>query len=283
MQGGGIGNRNHPRHRSSSIRYFLPAANNRWVLLLVCVVCLFRGGARANELWLSSVDPVTRAAHKWDASADYMELFHSDAKWKTVASSIRVFKIGPGFVQQGKEEDLRLIFSELQRHNIKLALEIGMVTRSEHCQQHSEAYGPQGLVEQLLRRVERLGGDLAYIAMDEPLYYGGNQYKGGDACNLSVRQIAADVAPNVKLAKSIFPNVKIGDIEVIYFSKESARHRGMGGCVPRSGRIQSGIFAHGCGVVASRDGKHPTTIRFPQIAPGELRDHLQRRRRRGQY
>jgi hypothetical protein len=172
MQGGGIGNRNHPRHRSSSIRYFPPAANNRWVLLLVCVVCLFRGGARANELWLSSVDPVTRAAHKWDASADYMELFHSDAKWKTVASSIRVFKIGPGFVQEGKEEDLRLIFSELQRHNIKLALEIGMVTRSEHCQQHSEAYGPQGLVEQLLRRVERLGGDLAYIAMDEPLYYG---------------------------------------------------------------------------------------------------------------
>jgi hypothetical protein len=209
------------RYLLSALRAFRRAVNaTRWTAQVVCAVCIFCNDARATEIWLSPVDPVTRAAHKWDASADYMELFHSDAKWKTVAANLRVFKIGPGFMQQGKEEDLRLLFSELKRHNIKLALEIGMATQSEHCRQSSEAYGAPGLVEGLLRRVERLGGDPAYIAMDEPLYYGGNQYKGGDACNLSVRQIAADVAPNVKLAKSIFPNVRIGDIEVVFFSKE---------------------------------------------------------------
>jgi hypothetical protein len=81
------------------------------------------------------------AARKWDASGDFMELFRLDSGWKTVAANIGVFKIGPGFVQQGKEEDLRLIFSELKRHDIKLALEMGMATRSEHCQETTEAYG----------------------------------------------------------------------------------------------------------------------------------------------
>ncbi|RUL79954.1 hypothetical protein [Dyella choica] len=189
-----------------------------WVLRLMCVVCIVYGSAHANEVWLSPLDPVARAAHNWNASEDYMDLFRADSEWKTVAANLRVFKIGPGFVQQGRDEDLQRIFSELKRRNIKLALEIGMATRSEHCQERTEAYGEPGLVEGLLQRVKRLGGEPSYIAMDEPLYYG-HEYQGGDACRLSVRQVAADVAPNVKLAKRIFPNVKIGDIEVVYASK----------------------------------------------------------------
>jgi hypothetical protein len=140
-----------------------------------------------------------------------MELFHSDSQWKTVAANIRVFKIGPGFAQQGKDDDLRLIFSELKRHNIKLALEMAMATRSEHCQESTEAYGAPGLVEGLLRRVNRLGGDLAYIAMDEPLYYG-HQYEGGGACKLSVRQVAADVtgvpATTKRLSSTVFKGAR---------------------------------------------------------------------------
>jgi len=175
--------------------------------------------AATPEIWLGPVDPVTVAARKWNASADYMDLFRSDSGWKTVAGSIHVFKIGPGFVQQGTEADLRLIFSELKKRNIKLALEIGMATRSEHCNQSTEAYGAPGLVEGLLGRVKRLGGELNYIAMDEPLYYG-HEFKGGGACSLTVRQVAADVAPNVKLAKSLFPNVEIGDVEVAGLSTD---------------------------------------------------------------
>jgi hypothetical protein len=138
---GGIGSRNGQAYPLSPIRYLRPLANNSWVLRLACVVCIICGGAHANEVWLGPVDPVTRAARKWDASGDFMELFRWDSRWKTVAANIRVFKIGPGFVQQGKEEDLRLIFSELKRHDIKLALEMGMATRSEHCQETTEAYG----------------------------------------------------------------------------------------------------------------------------------------------
>jgi hypothetical protein len=173
----------------------------------------------AQQIWLSAVDPVVRAAHQWDASVDYMDLFRPDAPWSTVAKQVRVFKIGPGFASQGREEDLKQIFADLQRRHIALALEIGMLTHSSHCNEKSEAYGPPGLVETLLSRVKRLGGTIDYIAMDEPFYYG-HEYAAPDACRLSAAQLAEDVAPNVAVAKRIFPGIKIGDVEVVYSSPE---------------------------------------------------------------
>jgi hypothetical protein len=171
--------------------------------------------AHAADVWLAAVDPVVRAAHKWDAGADYMDLFRPDAAWPNVAKQTRVFKIGPGFASQGREEDLKQVFAELQRRHIALALEIGMLSVSEHCHEKTEAYGEPGLVERVLSRIKRLGGDLAYIAMDEPFYYG-HQYAGPDACKLSATQLAQDVAPNVAVAKRIFPGIRIGDVEVVY-------------------------------------------------------------------
>lgn len=171
--------------------------------------------ARAAEIWLAAVDPVVRAAHKWNAGADYMDLFRPDAAWPTVASQTRVFKIGPGFASQGREDDLKQVFAELRRRHIALALEIGMLSVSDHCHETTEAYGEPGLVERVLSRIQRLGGDLAYIAMDEPFYYG-HQYAGPDACKLSAAQLAQDLAPNVAIAKRIFPNIRIGDVEVLY-------------------------------------------------------------------
>ncbi len=195
-----------------------------WPTAFVCsALSTVLGGtfktAYAADIWLSAVDPVVRAAHRWDASADYMDLFRPDAAWHTVAKQTRVFKIGPGFASQGREADLKQLFADLRRRHIALALEIGMLTVSDHCREKTEAYGEPGVVERILLRIKRLGGDLDYIAMDEPFYYG-HQYAGADACKLSAAQLAEDVAPNVAAARRIFPNVRIGDVEVVYYSTD---------------------------------------------------------------
>ncbi|WP_039595645.1 hypothetical protein [Ralstonia sp. A12] len=173
--------------------------------------------ADAADIWLAAVDPVVRAAHHWDASADYMDLFLPDAPWATVAKHTRVFKIGPGFASQGSDADLKQLFANLQRRHIALALEIGLLSISDHCHEKTEAYGEPGLVERVLQRIKRLGGHLDYLAMDEPFFYG-HQYAGPDACKLSASQLAQDIAPNVAIAKTIFPGIKIGDVEVVYDS-----------------------------------------------------------------
>ncbi|RKP44302.1 hypothetical protein D7S89_22495 [Trinickia fusca] len=148
-----------------------------------------------------------------------MDLFRPDAPWPTVARQTRVFKIGPGFASQGREEDLRQLFANLRERHIALALEIGMLSISDHCREKTEAYGEPGLVEHILLRIKRLGGNLDYLAMDEPFYYG-HQYAGPDACKLPAAQLAQDIAPNIVTARRIFPGVKIGDVEVVYYSTD---------------------------------------------------------------
>ena len=189
-------------------------------IFLACVtISIATVSAHAAEIWLGPVDPVTQAARHWQTSVDFMDLFKPDAPWQTVAGHTKVFKIGPGFVQQGKEEDLKRIFSELQRRHIGLVVEIGFLTTSDHCAARNEAYGPPGLVEGLLMRLKRLGADVQYVAMDEPLEYG-HWAQGANACHETVEEIASEVAVNVAVVKRIFPNARVGDTEVVTLSPE---------------------------------------------------------------
>lgn len=201
----------------------LEKSRRRLSAFIGLIVCSALGASpqagNATDIWLAAVDPVVREAHQWDAGADYMDLFLPDAPWPTVARQTRVFKIGPGFASQGREKDLRQLFANLRERHIALALELGMLSISDHCHEKTEAYGEPGLVEHILLRIKRLGGNLDYLAMDEPFYYG-HQYAGPDACKLSAAQLAQDIAPNIATARRIFPGVKIGDVEVVYYSTD---------------------------------------------------------------
>ena len=62
--------------------------------------------------------------------------------------------------------------------------------------------------------MKRLGGSLAYVAMDEPLWFGRYATKKG-ACQWEIGKIASVVAGEVAQLRMVFPDVKIGDIEPI--------------------------------------------------------------------
>jgi hypothetical protein len=64
----------------------------------------------------------------------------------------------------------------------------------------------------LATRIQKLGGDLAYMAMDEQLWFG--HFAGGpQASHFSIDNIAHQVAIHVAEVRAIFPNVHVGDIE----------------------------------------------------------------------
>jgi hypothetical protein len=212
------GDRGRPSQREMAVTKL-----KTYALLLVLVALNFAAKpalAHAPEIWMGPIDPVTRAAEHWDTSADFMDLFRPDAPWQTVAAHTKIFKIGPGFTQQGKEEDLKRIFKELQRRDIGLAVEMGLLTTSAHCPAGNEAYGPPGLVEGLLTRLKRLGADVRYVAMDEPLEYG-HLETGANRCHDSIDEVARQVAINVAVVKRIFPQAHVGDSEVVGLSQES--------------------------------------------------------------
>jgi hypothetical protein len=64
----------------------------------------------------------------------------------------------------------------------------------------------------LAARIERAGGRIAVMALDEP-YYFAHLYDGPNACHWPVEKIAEAVAAFVREMRTLFPELIVGDIE----------------------------------------------------------------------
>lgn len=170
-------------------------------------------------IWFCPLDPLVRPEVGYGGSPQYMELFSTEAAWTQAAARVSVYKIYPQWVTQATDEELKTQFADLKRRGIALALEWGMLTAPENCGRGVEGFGGQATLG-ALRRIQRLGGDLQYIAMDEPIYFG-TLYKGNNACRWTLEQMAANAAANIKALHAEFPNVQVGDIEPFPVSETS--------------------------------------------------------------
>jgi hypothetical protein len=112
----------------------------------------------------------------------------------------------------GPANELRQFYAYLKESHIALAIGIGMLTWSDQCGKHVEGYVPPGGSDYVAKRIKSLGGELAYIGIDEAFWFG-RYYSGANACHASVDTLAADVAANFKAYQAIFPNVRLGDVE----------------------------------------------------------------------
>lgn len=165
--------------------------------------------ASAADVWLAAVDPIVGKVVP-GASADYMDLFEPSAAWPVASSHVRIFKISTQFAYLGSEEDLRRIFADLRRRHVALAMETLILPRRGRCGAHPADY--EYPLAKVATRIADLGGDLQFIAMDEPLYHG-HRYRGPNSCSGTIDEIAGEVAGNVGAIKRIFPKVRVGDIE----------------------------------------------------------------------
>jgi hypothetical protein len=170
--------------------------------------------ARGAEVWLAPIDPMVRSVVQPGVASDYFDVFSPDAPWPRSASAVSVFKIATPLALYGPEQQVRRIIEDLQRRHISLALEISALTRKGDCGQKVEGYGPPGEVVRAVERIRQLGGDLKYIAMDEPLW-NGHAFNGANSCHTPISAIALDVAANVRAIKRVLPSVQIGDIEQV--------------------------------------------------------------------
>jgi hypothetical protein len=146
---------------------------------------------------------------------DYMNLFAADSPWAQARGRIRIFKIYGGLVRAGPDSAMATIFAYLKQHHIALGLEWGPLTATAQCGANVEGYsaGPSDAIQAALK-IKSLGGELAYVAMDEPLYFG--HYSQGPAtCQAPIATVAQQAGATALAFKSIFPDVQIGDIEPV--------------------------------------------------------------------
>jgi uncharacterized protein (TIGR03437 family) len=179
-------------------------------------VCLAQT-ASTQTIWFSPISPA--AWNNIIGSVDYLDLFAPGAAWTTASSRIQVFKLYPEMlfsVSPGSFSDstLQLIFSWLNSHNIALAVEFPPLTPSSTCGMGVEGFAGQ-LALSMATRIQQLGGNLQYLAFDEPFYHGSTLYSGPNACQWTPQQIAANAFQSVVQVRTVFPNVIVGDIEPV--------------------------------------------------------------------
>jgi hypothetical protein len=169
-------------------------------------------------IWIKSGAHLVNIPPPWSAvrTNETGQMWEADAPWPTVASHVKVALFPPGNIQWAKDEDLKNAFSEMKRRNIALALGTGLLTRTDGCQAKNEATGAPGEFEQMLLKIQRNGGEVSYIAMDEPYFYG---HRDPSGCHQSAAELAKNVAASVAAARKIFPKIQIGDTEVVGASR----------------------------------------------------------------
>jgi hypothetical protein len=170
--------------------------------------------AEGAQIWLAGVDPAVRQTFDTRTASDYLNLFQPNAPWEKAAHLVQVLKMSTQFLASGSDATLSRIFEDLNRRNIALGMAALMLTTSTRCGAGIEGYSSPQTMEIVASRVQRLGGHLRYVAMDEPLGFG-HYSRLPNACESSLADLATDIAGKVAAIRRIFPDVQIGDTEVI--------------------------------------------------------------------
>jgi hypothetical protein len=179
--------------------------------------------AGQNLNWLAPVDPFGGYGANRPGAPDYMQLFQPEASgWPIAFSHINVFKLyTQNFLyfqnQLRPPDNLKTIIDFLKANNIALAIEAEPITCPNL--RGGEAVGVPSGPEQasaIATEVKRLGGTIAYAAMDEPVdFFNGISRQGRlSACPFDTLQsLAQNVANFYAAYQSVFPAIQIGDIE----------------------------------------------------------------------
>jgi hypothetical protein len=165
------------------------------------------------EIWMWGSPTILNKPAGWEGvRADAGELWKPDAPWQTVASSVKVIQMPPGNIERARESDLKEAIADIKRRKFSLAVATGLLIRSDRCRAKTEAYVDRSTLERLFDKLRRNGGDVQYVTMDEPFYYG-HKDSSPTACHESARALAQALVESIAIVRKYFPNARIGSDE----------------------------------------------------------------------
>lgn len=176
-------------------------------------------------IWFAPLPPLKTAQFRpYVGSTDFMHLFGKKAAWPNAARRVSVFKFyGEWLTDGATPAQLRRAVQYLKRRKISIAVEAGPLEPSPECGHKIEGFaGADGL--KTASQIKKAGGTLRYVAFDEPFYYAA-LYTGRNACLWDTRQVARSVAAYMRKIRTVFPDVKFGDIEPLLTAVHLARYK----------------------------------------------------------
>lgn len=150
-------------------------------------------------------------------SSDFAELFTRPEQWTRARTRVDVLKFytqnllddpcsicGDNILPRFVDVDA---FRTLASMGIAIAVEVPAV-KEWGCTSDATF----GVTQIAIRNVETHGGQVALLAMDEPLF-GGQLVANGQSCGYQMEQSAAQTAAYMQRIRQTYPEISVGDIE----------------------------------------------------------------------
>ncbi len=166
------------------------------------------------QIWMAATEPVWRAVNGWGTN-DYLELFQPGTAWQQVAQHLQVFQFSQRFIERTDPATLARVVGFLSRHNIAIAIQASPNLATRGCGRGIESYGAPHDMLRDSERIQRAGGVVSYITMDEPLNFGHifNGRANKIPCHAPIETIAGDAARKIAETRRVFPSVQVGETE----------------------------------------------------------------------
>ena len=172
-----------------------------------------RWSGQNSLVWFAPLDNVSVYGMGRTGETDFMNLFTDSAQWQTALQKVNVVQLYTQFILSASDDQLKQVFSFLAAHHIALAIETWILTpNGTACGYGVEGYIYPGQPVQIAQRIKSLGGDLAYISIDEA--FGGNRSTNG--CHLDSVSAGIDAVNNLNTFRAYFPEVQLGDTENLF-------------------------------------------------------------------
>lgn len=179
------------------------------------------GATAGPAIWFAPLPPLYAAPYL--GSSDFMDLFRKNAAWPHAAPRVSVFKFySQWVVYKATVVQRRQVVNELKRRKISIAIETGPLKATPDCGGGEGFAGGEGIAAAIL--IKAAGGKVSYVAFDEPFFYGG-LWTGDNACHWDGRRIAQRISEYMRELRTIFPDVKFGDIEPVTTGAHVERYK----------------------------------------------------------
>ncbi len=177
------------------------------------------GDAHRPQIWLA---PQSLPLPPLARDEDFMQMFKPNAPWRVAGAHTQVFKLYGSFVAHATQPQISAIVADLKRRHIAIALESGVLdvpnTPRPPCGGLGliEGYGTPAQAKRIASMIKAAGGEIRYLDMDEPFYYGHFSSKP-HACHSPIELLLQQAQPTIAAYREVFPDIVIGDTEPTRF------------------------------------------------------------------
>ena len=197
--------------------------------LYIMSTALFAQAAAAQEIWFGP--PAAPEDSRLHRALDLMEMFSPEAQWQQAASHVKVFLLVGSYLSRAPQEEVNRIVADLKRRRIPIALAVGVMNVGPRATNPPcgglgmvEGYGIPKLAHIQSQKIKQAGGEIRYIAMDEPVWFG-HYFKGKPGgqpgCHSSITEILSLIREPLAAYAEEFPSIVVGDTEPSDIAEQS--------------------------------------------------------------